>query len=448
MEIRDVIPSQNQIAIQKSVETSNRRFQDLMNRKFAGLSRKQYSESVSQSHQEVKSSEVSGRAQSEVNKVPDQGMSQREKELSKVSSKVSSESGATKIEEEAIKDDAAPEELIQSTRPAENFSQFVVAVPLSLDTDCEHSEMNEEVEAVSLEAAEVSEMLTGKNEKSEEASVGKTVMFETDRVNLKQLYEVHEVVSETDYAEMLEVLSSEPKEIADELQSASLLGNDEIGQDHVAIADENFAETPEKPVESTLTAIEKETSKVMRKSEDSPKRIEDSKELKVEFANERTVSEPKAKNKEQQTFSDGQFFSKTESVRHHENMVGVAPRVVMKQVAEAIAVNVKVLSDGQALEVKLSPEHLGKVIMKIELKEGQMVANIKVENPEVKSALEASIQELREALSARGVSVKEINVGVSKDGHRGGQEYTGDNRKNDRDEEETKDFRSVLAREE
>lgn len=130
---------------------------------------------------------------------------------------------------------------------------------------------------------------------------------------------------------------------------------------------------------------------------------------------------------------------KSEAVQHRDMMLAKATRPINRQVNEAIVADLKILSGGKTLEVTLTPEHLGKISMKLESQEGGMVANIKVENSQVKNALEASIQELRETLQQKGITVKEIHVSVSKDEHRGGQEYSG-NRNRDEDEDEGKKF--------
>ncbi len=143
-----------------------------------------------------------------------------------------------------------------------------------------------------------------------------------------------------------------------------------------------------------------------------------------------------AKGKSDASGMVGIGSQKSEAVRNHEAMVSKVDRSVMKQVVQKVTANVKVLQGGKALEIKLTPEHLGKVMMKLEMNKGELSASIKVENSEVKASLEASLAELREALNAKGVSIKEINVSVSKDGHRGGQEYSGRNQDSRHDEED------------
>ncbi len=149
-------------------------------------------------------------------------------------------------------------------------------------------------------------------------------------------------------------------------------------------------------------------------------------------------------------FSVAAGTHRTENVKHYEvmNAKADAPVSIARQVAEAVVVDVKLLPTGQTVEVQLTPEHLGKVVMKLELQEGVITANIKVENQEVKSALEASIQELRNSLTEKGITVKEVSVEINKDGHRGGQQYSGGNGRQKGGEEETKRFELKTEKEE
>ena len=67
------------------------------------------------------------------------------------------------------------------------------------------------------------------------------------------------------------------------------------------------------------------------------------------------------------------------------------------------------------LEIKLSPEHLGKVEIKIGLEDGKMNARIDVQNTDVKQIVESNIARMRETLHANGVTLDSINVFLSSD---------------------------------
>jgi flagellar hook-length control protein FliK len=73
-------------------------------------------------------------------------------------------------------------------------------------------------------------------------------------------------------------------------------------------------------------------------------------------------------------------------------------------------------SEGKTeIEVKLVPENLGKLTVKIISEEGKLSANIEVKNLEVKQALEAGIVKLRDNLSQNGIHLEQINVSLSDD---------------------------------
>lgn len=114
--------------------------------------------------------------------------------------------------------------------------------------------------------------------------------------------------------------------------------------------------------------------------------------------------------------------SRSEVQVHFENMVSGAARPVMTQVTEAVRANFATLASGQVVEIQLNPEQLGKVELKLHIHKGVIEAEIKVENQQVKSAIESSMAELKQSLSQRGYEVKDVSVSVDSDGQRGGSQ--------------------------
>lgn len=110
---------------------------------------------------------------------------------------------------------------------------------------------------------------------------------------------------------------------------------------------------------------------------------------------------------------------------HFENMMHGPARPVMTQVTEAVRANFATLASGQVVEVQLNPEQLGKVELKLHIHKGVIEAEIKVENQQVKSAIESSMAELKQSLSQRGYEVKDVSVNVDSDGRRGGSQNGG-----------------------
>lgn len=107
---------------------------------------------------------------------------------------------------------------------------------------------------------------------------------------------------------------------------------------------------------------------------------------------------------------------------HFEQMISNVARPVMTQVTEAVRANFSTLAGGQVVEIQLNPEQLGKVELKLHIHKGVIEAEIKVENQQVKSAIESSMAELKQSLSQRGYEVKDVSVNVDSDGHREGSQ--------------------------
>jgi len=65
--------------------------------------------------------------------------------------------------------------------------------------------------------------------------------------------------------------------------------------------------------------------------------------------------------------------------------------------------------------MRLNPEHLGKLEIKLKKDGDTMTASMKVENQEAKSLIESQIMQLKENLQEQGVFVSEINILLNKD---------------------------------
>jgi flagellar hook-length control protein FliK len=67
------------------------------------------------------------------------------------------------------------------------------------------------------------------------------------------------------------------------------------------------------------------------------------------------------------------------------------------------------------LKLRLSPESLGEMSLKVRLTDDKITAQIQVTQPDVRNALEADLPRLREALAARGLNVNTIDISSSGD---------------------------------
>ncbi|WIF94638.1 flagellar hook-length control protein FliK [Caminicella sporogenes] len=71
--------------------------------------------------------------------------------------------------------------------------------------------------------------------------------------------------------------------------------------------------------------------------------------------------------------------------------------------------------DNSQITIKLKPDFLGNLSMKIIVERGILIAKFDVESQIVKQAIEANLEDLRNALSEKGFEIKEFSVSVNQD---------------------------------
>ncbi|SHJ91714.1 flagellar hook-length control protein FliK [Paramaledivibacter caminithermalis] len=86
---------------------------------------------------------------------------------------------------------------------------------------------------------------------------------------------------------------------------------------------------------------------------------------------------------------------------------------IFNQILEGAKVSIS--EDVSEMLLKLKPDNLGKMSMKIAVERGILVARFEVESQIVKEAIESNLEDLRNALSDKGFEIKEFNVSVNKD---------------------------------
>ncbi|MBS7528398.1 flagellar hook-length control protein FliK [Fusibacter paucivorans] len=85
---------------------------------------------------------------------------------------------------------------------------------------------------------------------------------------------------------------------------------------------------------------------------------------------------------------------------------------VFSQVMNAIKANLTVGEHGSQMLIKLQPEQLGDVEVKVSMHKGVVLAEIKVENETVKAAIETNLDQLKNALSQKGYNTNQISVAI------------------------------------
>lgn len=435
MEIRDVIPSQSPMPVQKPIEPVHMGFQQVMSRKVQS---------------------VKGRENSiEMRRSTDAGASRAPAAESmtaeqKQGEPVSAGEGAAKAEElSAVTEDltahSPDEEIVKDASEKEPVATAQADISALAAAMISSEKLPEEPKEESAEAVFVGEPI----EEVKQAS---------NSIHVRNFLDVHGIPHEKSEDMRVEQILSQM--VTAEGEEASAAGMTEEMQTEIVIPVRRVhAESPEQsaqPVETELPAaggrepvhpdadVESDSESSSFERKDTPellKKAQNSKEPGTFEVHVKKTSEDRKSPDLILTNS-----SKSEAVVHLEIMNARADVPVVRQVVEAIKAQVRVLPGGEGMEISLSPEHLGKVSLKIEIRGGELVANIKVEQQEIKTALEASLQELRESLSQKGVSVKEINVSVSKDEHRGGQENAQSGKGKDEDEEK-QEFSPLFERE-
>lgn len=446
MEIRDVFPSQSQVTVPRPADPAGASFARMMKERKAEVSTVSRGEVRGNSQEnpaKVASLKPETAARVRVHRKqdaePEAEAVTPQREAVQSSQETTALSEAEKPKPEAEMETAENEEAEISALP--HFSQQEVPMSISM---AEVAEVEREAEAAN-----------AVHETTEEPeALGENAGKSDRRIPLKQILDVYgyaggasdhvnpESILEKGPAASLSVEASgdENPVAASEIRAgmiSDLSKNVDMPEatdgSEVSEGAKQKTLTPERHSEQTADFVVKDEQTAL-----PGKRVQD-----LESAvNRFSQNERPAPKKEGEQALYVPTFAKSEAVQHHNMMVQRAEQPVLQQLDRAFAANVKILSNGQAIEVQLTPEHLGKVTMKLEYKAGEMVAGIKVENADVKNLLEGSLQELRESLTQKGIVVKEIHVSVSKDDHRGGQEFTG-NQRNDREEdaETQKEFR-------
>jgi flagellar hook-length control protein FliK len=83
-------------------------------------------------------------------------------------------------------------------------------------------------------------------------------------------------------------------------------------------------------------------------------------------------------------------------------------RSVVDQVVRGMELHIA--GKASEMHLRLEPETLGEIGLRVRMDEGRLQAQIDVSHPSVKAALEGSLPQLREALAAEGIYVERLDV--------------------------------------
>lgn len=112
-----------------------------------------------------------------------------------------------------------------------------------------------------------------------------------------------------------------------------------------------------------------------------------------------------------------QVLDQARALDHRASLAAdVAPRSplhdtsVLDQIARKMSLTTH--KTGDEINIQLSPEHLGRVNVSLEMKEDGMSARISVENDSVRKQVEENISQLKDALKDQGIQLQGMEVSV------------------------------------
>lgn len=105
---------------------------------------------------------------------------------------------------------------------------------------------------------------------------------------------------------------------------------------------------------------------------------------------------------------------------------------IMDQIINSPKLQIKQTEQGAMMTLKLNPEVLGNVEIKMEIVKGVLQAEINVENMIVKGAIESSLADLKNALSDKGYQVETLNVSVGQEGRQSQQQQQQERHNNEK----------------
>lgn len=94
------------------------------------------------------------------------------------------------------------------------------------------------------------------------------------------------------------------------------------------------------------------------------------------------------------------------------------PPPIKEQVLQEVVQKARFMSNGtqQSIQIQLKPENLGPLNVQIAVDNGAVTAKFQTDNPQVKQALEASLNQLKQDLQTQGFKVQHVAVSIAQQG--------------------------------
>jgi len=182
----------------------------------------------------------------------------------------------------------------------------------------------------------------------------------------------------------------------------------------------NKESTDEKITEDTANIEEESSSKEIDKissGNNSLSEKQDSTDVKV-FSIQTKEDNTISLGLKQDNYTSIEKVNQTESISEVKTTF-IDDNDVMDQIIQKIKIDYK--GDESEIRIKLRPESLGEVTLKVTIDKGIVVAKALVENLDIKHLLDSNANILKKALEEHGVDFKGLNVSVGKDSNFQGQ---------------------------
>lgn len=202
------------------------------------------------------------------------------------------------------------------------------------------------------------------------------------------------------------ILESTPalKSIESEEQKFSMKGTEEMVKPEIV----DLPKDPQKPVTKMQGT---ETMDKNVQTVETEKELSDVKVVEAEDSKAEEVSLDKGKAPIATQFQ--QLINKQPvGVLQPAQNPMVSKNPIVNQVFNLVKGPIQVNENGTMLKMKLQPEELGNVQLKLSLQKGVVLAELKVENELVKAAVESNLDQLKQNLSNRGFQVSQVSVAV------------------------------------
>ncbi len=233
--------------------------------------------------------------------------------------------------------------------------------------------------------------------------------------NVKQmLFQLEEIAMDVEVEETT-VISDSDEEILPQTQKAETVVNEAVEKNDVPtilVRDEEV---------TTDTVKAEELSAVAEESIVTPKETEE-KEGGFDSQKDETFANPKADKTEEPHHLNAATHVETQTVTTADGSIVVEQEVKvvdLQRLVSELTEYISLKSSGNqisSMEMQLNPMNLGKVLVEVMTRQGEVSAKIMTQTEAAKEAMEANVTQLKENLEQQGVKISAVEVTVESHG--------------------------------